>query len=290
MAIADMQRAGTRKADSNLDERLQQEIKRQVREGYDWFKENASQLWLPHPEISVLTVKDEELSDFLRSSGVDNAAKGAKNMFIASRVTLSQRGGNGSLLTKASLQVYSEGLNTQVCLGSYIHEGAETALNAIREYRGLPVSRWAGEFVGNYAIADKTGRLPSHLIVFEWGFRLLSGMHLKINGREVPNFMRASVLKECGLSGLSNLIYTLSPEYRDAMERAQCQVRDNTLMRPYLEANEFISDWPGKNNPALKKGFLRFLAEADYQNLGISRIFQQFQKSCSQSYSSQLIT
>ncbi len=251
----------------SLEDAVKQEAVQQVKEGYDWFRWNARKLWLPEPEVTIHAEKEGYAHAF-RNFPERQAPTGA--LCVAPIVNLEENADGVKTITAVSSHVYSEFPNLSAILGDFFHEGAEAAYLVARMKYSLPYSRSAGEFIGNLAEAELTGRIRTYPIKVkfrqDWLSKLL-GFAVTVNGLSVPGHMVDAVTQEVS--------------QWPAIDG--CKYGLGNSMGVYLDANALILTGKSRN-PFFKSDFLNFLAEGSYPaDQGIQQLFQGFEAGCNRS-------
>lgn len=228
----------------SIDQRTDTEIVNQFLAGFAFFKHTAKQPQLRVPSVNPVLDKTVTLVGTRETGSLE---------LVTTRISVQNN----------SVNIYVGNPINSLRNGSFVHEGAECAYAFARRQKALPVSRFAGEFVGDSAVSELVRTPISYpLEVYGNVFHISDTPSLDAAIqyavlKDIPQAMINGLQAARGLSH-SQVMQALTEKYKESREPFATFAR-------FAEAGDLISSFSlGRVDQSLRNPFLWTLAEASY--------------------------
>lgn len=246
-----------------LNSKIKEEITDQFFQGYKFFRDCSKQLGLDYPKLTITHSKINILSE-LCETGKQFEANG-----ILTYVAIKKE--------KSYVKLWADNPVNYLQKYSFSHEGAESAYFLERKFIKLPISIYAGEFIGNLAVSELSGGISSMKLK-------VAKIHSITNTQSLEEAIKESIKLD-----LPKKILKLSPTLKALTEEQskeklisfyKSSIEPYATFYRYTKANDLIIDFlSGKKDPALKFPFLWSLAREEYPwDSTLDELFEAFKE------------
>ncbi len=227
-------------------------IQGQFRQGYEWFVSKTGS-GLPFPdEVKINPLPESVYTKMFPLDATSYIQTYGKRIVVDVCFSL------------VSTEVHVDG-------ASFIHEGAESAfLLHTKHVRGTHYSENAGEFAGNLAVRQNTGRVPSHATH--------GGKQIRTTKDYIQNVYVPVIQRKFGEKLTSMILQNpeSAPIFREMLEKDPSYA----FIRRYAKANDLIEMLYTGKGPTLADPFLMFLSNDLYDpREDVDKLFEQFMSS-----------